>query len=81
MKTKHILILLFLVVCNILYAQESFFTSDKWTDYIEQVAEDAEDTERIEALYIELSYLIDNPLNINEANREELLKIPFLTEA
>jgi hypothetical protein len=54
---------------------------DKWVEYIEELQEDSEENnESIEILYNDLSYLSENPLNLNLATPEELRKIPFLSE-
>ncbi|MDH6342980.1 hypothetical protein M2480_001994 [Parabacteroides sp. PFB2-12] len=80
MKTNYVLILLLLFISSSVYAQDSFFRSDKWMEYIDQLAEEAEDTRQVETLFSELSILVDNPFDINRVSAEELWKIPFFSE-
>ncbi|MDH6314123.1 hypothetical protein M2137_002917 [Parabacteroides sp. PFB2-10] len=80
MKSNYTLLLILLFVCSSVYAQESFFRSDKWMEYIEQLGEDTEDTRQVETLFSELSILVDNPFDINRAGVEELRKIPFFSD-
>lgn len=54
--------------------------SNKWMEYIEEMAEETEDSETLEALYTELSYLADNPFDINHIKKEDLKKLPFLSD-
>jgi hypothetical protein len=62
------------------YSQE-INTADKWIEHIEELQENSEENdESIENLYDELSYLSENPLNLNLATFEELRKIPFLSD-
>ena len=56
-------------------------TVDKWTEYVNELIEDSEENpESIEKLYDELSYLSENPMNLNKATLEQLKQIPFLSE-
>lgn len=64
---------------SILHSQNTF-SSDKWMDYVEELAQEAEDTERIETLYADLSYLVEHPYDINEATAEQLKRLPFLSD-
>jgi hypothetical protein len=69
-----------LITCHNAYSQE-IHTVDKWTEYIEELQEDAEENnETVETLYNDLSHLSENPLNLNLATVEELRKIPFLSD-
>jgi hypothetical protein len=62
------------------YCQE-INTADKWIEHIEELQENSEENdESIEYLYDDLSYLSENPLNLNCATFEELRKIPFLSD-
>jgi hypothetical protein len=62
------------------YSQE-INTADKWIEYIEELQENSEENDEfIETLYNDLSYLSENPLNLNLATPEELRKIPFLSD-
>ena len=54
---------------------------DKWTEYIDELLEDSEENpESIEKLYDELSYLSENPINLNKTTLEQLKQIPFLSD-
>lgn len=53
---------------------------DKWIEYMENLVEETEDEERAEALYDELSYLLEHPFNINTVSGEELKQLPFLSD-
>lgn len=48
---------------NSYYANSQIeYSVDKWIEYVEELALETEDTERIESLYADLSYLIEHPL-------------------
>ncbi|MDR2388278.1 MAG: helix-hairpin-helix domain-containing protein [Tannerellaceae bacterium] len=49
-------------------------------EYLEELASEAADEERVESLYTELSYLSEHPLDLNRATAEELERLPFLSE-
>lgn len=52
-----------------------------WSDYIEQYADEEQDENTDwEELYESLSDLHEHPININTASREELSRIPFLSD-
>ena len=61
------------------YSQYSF-NVDKWKEYVELLRENAEDDEAIEVLYSELSYLSENPLELNNLTKERLKVFPFLSD-
>ena len=68
------------ITCYKSYCQE-VNTVEKWMEYIEELAEDSEEnSESIEKLYDDLSYLSDNPLNLNRVTAEQLKQIPFLSD-
>lgn len=71
---KHFLFAVFLVFASVAVAQERYMN---WTDfadiYLDENSSD-EVREHLENLYL-------HPLNLNAANREELLRLPFLTDA
>jgi len=75
---KKYIVGLFLIVCT--SPCFSQIENDRWTEYIEEMAEETEDTEGLEALYTELSFLADNPFDINKAERADLKKLPFLSD-
>ena len=59
---------------------QNFPTSDRWMEYVEQIAVETGDEERASTLFAELSYLAEHPWDINRATEEELKKLPFLSE-
>ena len=68
------------ISCYNLHCQE-LKPVDKWLEYIEELSEDSEENpESIEKLYEELSYLSENPLNLNRVTAEQLKQIPFLSD-
>lgn len=69
-----------LFLLGLLHPCKAQIQTYKWTEYIEQMAELTEDSEALETLYTELSYLADNPININKAERADLCKLPFLSD-
>jgi hypothetical protein len=54
---------------------------NKWTEYVEEIASETEDEERIESLYAELSYLSEHPFDLNQVTAEQLERLPFLSES
>lgn len=66
--------------CYVSHGQEIKHV-DKWIDYIEELAEESEENaESIEKLHEELSYLSENPINLNRITAEQLRQIPFLSD-
>lgn len=55
--------------------------SEGWDEFAEQYLDDVTEAEEGRALYEELLELHRNPQNINTAQREDLLRMPFLSEA
>ena len=58
-------------------SQETY-SVDKWQEYVEQIAEETGDEAKAEALYTELSYLSENPFDLNTVSDEQLRRLPFL---
>lgn len=56
------------------------FSPDKWMEYIEEVTIENDDTEEVENLYNELSYLVEHPFELNVVTAEQLKRLPFLSE-
>ena len=55
-------------------------TNSEWMRFLEELAGDEEtDNEALADLYDELSYLVENPYNLQTVTKEELEKLPFLT--
>ena len=66
--------------CYNAYSQE-IKDVDKWMEYIEELMEESEENpESIEKLYHDLSYLSENPFNLNKVTAEQLRQIPFLSD-
>lgn len=76
LPAKVIALLLAMLFSSPICAQD-----DKtWEKYIEQMGEDEDaDDGRLELLYDELSELADNKIDINTCSREDLERLPFLT--
>lgn len=53
---------------------------DKWMEYVEELAAETEDEEKIQTLYSDLSYLAEHPFEINSATNEQLRRLPFLSD-
>ena len=53
---------------------------DKWVEYVEEMALETEDEERIESLYADLSYRAEHPFELNEVTAEQLRQLPFLSD-
>ena len=83
LRLRWRLIIMFTILfinCYRSYSQE-LKAIDKWMEYIEELSEDSEENnESIEILYNDLSYLSENPLNLNLTTAEQLRKIPFLSD-
>ena len=75
-----ILLITLLINCYNTYSQE-INEVEKWMEYIEELMEDSEENaESIEKLFDELSYLSDNPFNLNHVTADQLKQIPFLSD-
>ena len=81
---KHLLITFFILfifclkTCYNAVAQSSFIV-DKWKEYIDNQQEEMSE-ESMESLYEELSYLADNPFELNTLTEVQLKRLPFLTD-
>ena len=69
-----------LLLFSIHATAQQFPTSDRWVEYVEQIAVDTGDEERAATLFSELSYLAEHPFDINLATEEQLKRLPFLSE-
>ena len=73
-------LIMMLISCYKSYCQE-VEDVDKWMLFIEELVEGLEaDDESIEKIYNDLSYLSENPFNLNHATEEQLKQIPFLSD-
>lgn len=61
------------------YCQVSF-PVDKWMEYIEELASETEDEERIQTLYSDLSYVTEHPFELNNVTETQLKRLPFLSD-
>lgn len=59
---------------------KSSFSVDKWKEYVDNIAMEEGNEEAVETLYNDLSYLADNPLELNSLTEEGLRRLPFLTD-
>ena len=57
MKRMFINLLVYLLISSYQLKSQTLYSVDKWMEYIEEMASETEDEERIEALYTDLSYL------------------------
>lgn len=80
MKRLLITLLLILFINSYYIESQVSFSVDKWREYVDELATDTEEEERIEALYTELSYRAEHPFDLNRATEEELKKLPFLSD-
>ena len=55
--------------------------NDRWMEYLEDLSEDLENEEQAEALYADLSWLAEHPLDLNTAGAETFRRLPFLSDA
>lgn len=83
-------LLLSIMVGGAIMAQDSHptdsnrLTTDDWMEQLRVIAEDAGeefDEKQLEALYTDLSYLAEHPIDLNTASQDDLRKLPFLTDA
>ena len=79
MKKFTTLFITWLILCYHAYSQQTFAV-DKWKEYVDKLAEDNPDEEKLGTLYAELSYLSEHPLDLNIITEEQLSKLPFLTD-
>lgn len=80
MKLLFIILLVSgLINCYQLKSQ-TIVSVDKWMEYVEELASETEEEGRIEALYADLSYLTEHPFELNTVSREQLKRLPFLSD-
>ena len=74
-------ILFFMLLCCLSAVCQTIQPVEKWMEYIEELAENLEeDDERIETLFSDLSFLAENPFNLNTAGEEMFKRLPFLSD-
>ena len=64
---------------HILYSQH-YKIVDNWKEYVEELAAETDQQEQVEALYADLSYLSEHPLDLNQLTQEQLKRLPFLSD-
>ena len=64
-----------ITVCRFSTAQNS-----SWTEYLEELSDSEMGSAYIENLFDELSYLSENPFNLNIVTKSDLERLPFLSE-
>ncbi|MDR1683041.1 MAG: helix-hairpin-helix domain-containing protein [Candidatus Symbiothrix sp.] len=78
MNRWNVVLGVFFCVLHPVFAQINSDNSE-WMNYLENLAdEENADEEALSDLFDELSYLADNPYNIQTVTKEELEKLPFL---
>lgn len=78
---NRLLIILFTwVLITSVGAQTSDIKDDKWMEFVNEIAESTGNEQNINNLYEELSQIRENPFNINQITREQLDRLPFLSD-
>lgn len=67
------------ITCYSVYSQQTI-PVDKWKEYVEDLADESLDEARLEMLYADLSYLSEHPMDLNEVTRDQLSRLPFLSD-
>jgi len=83
MKFPHYYILFLIVALlpeAVLWAQEPVRRYQTFDNLIETLTEDMEEESDMSVWLEELQVLYENPINLNSASLEELMRIPFLNE-
>ncbi len=62
------------------FAQPIVKEDDGWMNFVHDIAESTGNEQNINNLYEELSQIHEHPFNINRIKREELERLPFLTD-
>lgn len=80
MNRLFIILSINLCISSYRVCSQVFPSVDKWMEYVEELADETEDTERIESLYADLSYLVEHPMDLNIATFDQLKRLPFLSD-
>ena len=81
MKKQFILIFLLIVGSHALRAQDAVSTTEQIiANIFEKLTAESEETIDYESFYDDLMFCAENPINLNQTNREELEKLQFLSE-
>ena len=67
------------ITCYSVYSQQTI-PVDKWKEYVEDLSDESLDEARLETLYADLSYLSEHPMDLNEVTRDQLSRLPFLSD-
>ncbi|MDD2797776.1 MAG: helix-hairpin-helix domain-containing protein [Bacteroidales bacterium] len=79
MNRLLITFLLLLIFSNI-FSQIVDNKDNSWSDFVNEIAESTSNEQNINNLYEELSQIHENPFNINQIDRNQLERLPFLSE-
>jgi hypothetical protein len=81
MRQLFCLICFFLLVSCIARAQDAVVTTDQFiADIFEQYTAESEDDIDYDTFYEELMYFSENKINLNKTTRDELERLPFLSD-
>lgn len=79
MRKLIIWLITWLILSYHAYSQQ-IIAVDKWKEYVDNLADDAAGSEKLETLYTELSYLSEHPFDLNRVTEEQLSRLPFLSD-
>ena len=74
-----VLFILLFIICYKSNSQNKT-TVDNWEEYLNDLSLEDINSDKLESLYDDLSFLSENPFDINEVTAEELNCLPFLSE-
>ena len=80
MKKLSITLLITLFINSYIANSQQSIAVDKWMDYVDQWAEQSDNTSQAQTLFDDLSYLVEHPININTADVNQLMQLPFLSD-
>ncbi|HEY6914591.1 MAG TPA: hypothetical protein VI413_07945, partial [Paludibacter sp.] len=81
MKRSILHIILFLCCSYTLRAQDAATTTEQLiADIFEQYTAESEDAIDYDSFFEDLMFCAQNPINLNRATREQLDKLPFLSD-
>ncbi len=80
MKFKSIKTICFIVCCFLtILCLSSVAQNSTWMEYIEELSDSESGNAYLENLFDELSYLSENPFNLNTVTKSDLERLPFLS--
>ena len=80
MKSKLIIMCISCLLNVHILCSQHYKMVDNWKEYVEELAAETDQQEQIEALYADLSYLSEHPLDLNHLTQEQLKRLPFLSD-